>query len=51
MDDNTIDPDETIEAILTFDDSDEALEAAASMTEGPAHALSFNFTSYHLSCC
>jgi len=51
MDDTTIDLDQTKEATLTFEVSDEALEAAAEMQEGPARALSFNFTSYHLSCC
>ena len=51
MDDTAIDLDKANEATLTFNVSDEALEAAASMQEGPAHALSFNFTSFHLSCC
>jgi len=51
MDDTTIDLDKINDATLTLDVSDEALEAAANMQEGPAHAFSFNFTSYHLSCC
>jgi hypothetical protein len=46
-----IDPDHTEEATLTFEVSDEALEAAADIEGGPARALSFSFSSYHLSCC
>jgi len=51
MDDTTIDLDQTEEATLTFEVSDEALEAAANMEGGPARVFSFNFSSYHLSCC
>jgi hypothetical protein len=50
MDDTTIDLDQTEEAILTFEVSDQALEAAADVEGGPARAFSFNFSSYHLSC-
>jgi hypothetical protein len=51
MDDTTIDLDQTGEAILIFELSDAALEAAADVEGGPARAFSFNFSSYHLSCC
>jgi hypothetical protein len=48
MNDTPIEP--TPEAILISEASDETLEAAAD-TPGPAHASSFSFSSFHLSCC
>jgi hypothetical protein len=39
-----------LEATLLSEVSDEVLEAAASI-EGRARAISFSFSSYHLSCC
>jgi hypothetical protein len=51
MDDTAIDLERTEEATLTFEVSDAALEVAADMQGGPARAFSFNFSSYHLSCC
>ena len=51
MDDTTIDPDRTEEAILNSEFSDGALEAAARTAGGPAFASSLNFSSFHLACC
>jgi hypothetical protein len=47
----TIDLDQTEEELFTSEVADEALEAAAGTAGGNAFASSFNFTSFHLSCC
>ena len=40
-----------LEDTLTYEVSDEALEAAAGTEGSPSPAISLNFTSFHLHCC
>jgi hypothetical protein len=51
MDDTAIDFDQTKEESRSAENTDEALEAAASMEGQYPVGLSFNFSSYHLQCC